>query len=142
MAVDSTQAFFDRLAGDAELVAIIGSYQGAPKIFTARPPGAVGLPYVVIGGLVQETDASTFSSVATDQTRNIEVWFGPGNAEQMRVAGLRVLTLFDYPAPVLEMQDWVTDLQSATGPFEGEAIEQAQSRIIQIRCQFRQEVAA
>ena len=46
-----TEAIYDRLSGDAELVALLGTYHGGPAIFTTDPaPGDAALPYIVSSG--------------------------------------------------------------------------------------------
>ena len=55
-----TQAVYDRLSGDAALVGMLASYEGAPAIFTIDPvPGDAVLPYVVSAGDVTDTSFDT-----------------------------------------------------------------------------------
>jgi len=64
-----TEAIYDRLTGDAALVALLAAYEGQPGVFTIDPaPERADLPFIVSAGNV------TVAPYDTKTTRGREVW--------------------------------------------------------------------
>lgn len=70
-----TQALYDRLVGDAALVALLATYGGRPAIFAAStiPPDAT-LPALVIAGVEADQPNDTKDLLGREVRRRIRVY--------------------------------------------------------------------
>lgn len=93
---DITKAVFDVLVGDANLVALLNTYESLPAIFTTRPtPDGVTFPYIISAGNVDESpdDTKTFEQRVVE--RDIECYTdATGDASVVEDIAEKVRALF------------------------------------------------
>ena len=132
-----TAAVYDRMAGDATLVALLAEYEGEPAIFTADPaPGNATLPYIVSAGEVAQ------SASDTKTTRGRQVWrdircYAPATGSVETVEGIaeRVRTLFHRHE--LEVDGYETYIAECSGPIAADE-EDAYGRIVTLRLMLQE----
>ncbi|MEE8262754.1 MAG: DUF3168 domain-containing protein [Gammaproteobacteria bacterium] len=138
MAIDITQAFFDALSADSNLVALLSTFSGQPAIFTGRtiPPDA-DRPYVwTVGEASQEPDEEAKDTAARTLVRDI--WIvadDKGSADEVEEIAERVREIMHRAALTLGAVQWRT---MASGPRMGETDDKSrlQARIVSVRASF------
>jgi hypothetical protein len=130
--MDLTAAFYDRMAGDWTLAALLALYHGAPAVLTSDPaPGDAALPYIVSAGEIAQR---AFDSKTT---RGREIWrdvrcYAPVDGDPSTVEAMaeRVRALFHrHKLAVDGAQTWVAE---AGGPVAADE-DDAYARIVTIR---------
>ncbi len=125
-------AFYDRMAGDATLTAMLGAYNGEPCIFTVDPaPEDADMPCIVSAGEVAQ------SPFDTKTTRGRQVWrdvrcYAPatGSAVTLEAVAERVRELFHrHELAVDGFETWIAEV---TGPVEADE-EDAYGRLVTVR---------
>lgn len=137
MAVDITQAFFDAMAADSGLVALLSTFQGQPAIFTGRtvPPDA-DRPYIHTHGEVSQVPDETKDIAGRDIMR--DVWVvadDEGSAGEIEAIGERVRAVFHRKDIGIGATQWMT---MAMGPMAAPTDDksQLQARIVSVRARF------
>jgi hypothetical protein len=138
-----SQAFYDRLAGDGTLTALLATYEGAPAVFTndPAPPDAV-LPYVVTAGEFAVAPFDTKTLLGRTAFRDIRCYAAElGSAEQIEAIAERVRALFHrYPLPVA---GFATVLCEASGPTVApDDDETVTGRIISVRIVLQEDAGS
>jgi len=130
--VNLAAAFYDRMAGDAELTALLGTYGGEPAIFTIDPaPEQAEMPYVVSAGNVAD------AAFDTKTTRGRQVWrdvrcyaVAQGSAVVVEQIAERVRVLFHRHSLAVDgFETWIAE---ASGPVTADE-EDAYGRIVTVR---------
>lgn len=138
MAIDITQAFYDTLAADSNLVALLSTFNGQPAIFTGRtiPPDA-DRPYIhTHGEISQEPDEEAKDTTGRTIVRDIWVVADDeGSADLVEEIAEIVRSLFDRAVLALGSAQWRT---VASGPRMGETDDKSglQARIVSVRASF------
>lgn len=90
-----TTDLYDRLAGDATLVAMLSTYQGEPAIFTADPvPPTAKFPFVVITGPESDVDAGYKNAAGRDVHRRVRAYTkATGSVDAVEAIASRIFTL-------------------------------------------------
>lgn len=127
-----TAALHARLTGDADLVALLNTFEGEPAVFTADPaPGKAELPYIVTAGEVAQTPFDTKT------TRGRQVWrdvrcYAPasGSAALVEQIAERVRALLHRHW--LEVEGHETYVAEVAGPVAADE-EDAYGRVLTLR---------
>ncbi len=120
------------LAGDATLVALLGTYEGEPAIFTTDPaPGDAVLPYIVTAGEVVDTPADTKNSRGREVWRDVRC-YAPATESAVTVEAIaeRVRALLHRQELEIDGFVWVWAL--CTGPIAADE-EDAYGRIVTVQ---------
>ena len=130
--MDLTPAVYSRLAGDAELAALLATYKGAPAVFTSDPaPEDAALPYIVTAGQVGDTAFDTKTTRGRDVRRDVRCYAAAtGSAVTVEAIAERVRVLFHrHKLAVSGMETWIAE---ASGPIEADG-DEAYGRIVTVR---------
>ena len=127
-----TQAIYDVLAGDATLVALLGTYDGAPAIFTTDPaPGDAELPYIVTAGEVAQVPFDTKTTLGREITRDARCYTeADGSAVTVEAIAERVRFLLHRTSMAISGYQWV--LAECTGPQVADE-QDSYARIVTVR---------
>lgn len=114
-------ALFARLAGDATLIALLGTTAGVASIFAKRPiPAGAGYPLVISTTIVGDTPADLMVSEGRAIQRDIAVY---GKAatdfDKVQDAAERIRALFHRRPLIIAGHQVVSVL--ATGPIDAPA---------------------
>ena len=92
----TTPAFYDRMAGDGTLIALVSTYGGNPAVFTTDPaPGDATLPYVVTAGEVSQVPFDTKTTQGRTIMRDVRCYAAAdGSAVTVEAIAERVRALF------------------------------------------------
>lgn len=127
-----TQAFYDKMTGDAALIALLASYHGDPAVFTTDPaPGDAVKPYIVTAGAVARAPFDTKTTLGLDIRRDIRCYAdADGSAYTVDAIAERVWQLFHRQAlSVTGFGVWLTE---CSGPLAADERE-AYGRIVTVR---------
>lgn len=126
-----TQVIYDKLAGDAALAALLGTYGGLSAVFTTDPaPGDAALPYIVTAGSVAESPADTKTTLGRVVTRDVRCYAAAsGSAETVEEIAERVRALLHRQALVIPGFVWV--LSECAGPMAADE-QDAYGRVVTI----------
>lgn len=138
-----SQAFYDRLVGDATLVALLSTYNGEPAVFTndPAPPDAVR-PYVVSAGEFAVAPFDTKTLLGRTVYRDVRCYATEaGSAAQIESIAERIRALFHrYPLPVV---GFTTVLSEASGPTVApDDDETVTGRIVSVRLVLQEETGS
>ena len=91
-----TAAVYDVLTTDAELAALLASYNGLPAVFTVDPaPGDAVLPYIVTAGNVADSGWDTKTGLGRHVFRDVRCYAAAdGSAVTVEAIAERVRELF------------------------------------------------
>ena len=133
-----TEALYDRMAGDGDLVALLSSYQGEPAVFTARPaPGAARLPYIVADTLVSDAPRDTKQTRGRDIRRDINYYAeATGESSEVDAIAERVRALFHRQS--LEVEGFGVWMTECGGPVSADESD-AYRRIVTVRIVMTEE---
>jgi len=111
-----TQAFYNRLAGDDELTAMLATYEGEPAVFTIDPaPGDATLPYIVTAGAVSQAPWDTKTTRGRRIMRDVRCYAeADGSVAVIEAIAERVRELFHRHALVID--EFGVVVASAGGP--------------------------
>lgn len=127
-----TQAFYNKMVADATLVALLGTYEGQPAVFTIDPPpGVAVLPYIVSVGAAARAPFDTKNTLGCDIRRDIRCYApSEGSAVTVDAIAERVYWLFHrQPLVVAGFIVWLVD---CSGPLVADERE-AYGRIVTVR---------
>jgi hypothetical protein len=138
-----SQAFYDRLAGDGTLTALLSTYEGAPAVFTndPAPPDAV-LPFVVTAGEFAVAPFDTKTRNGRTVYRDVRCYAKElGSAEQIEDIAERVRALFHrYALPVGGFTTVLCDVSGPTpAPDDDETVT---GRIVSVRLVIQEELGS
>ena len=127
-----TAAKYDRLSGDATLVALLGVYAGGPAIFTTDPaPGNATLPYLVAAGNVADAAFDSKNSRGRRPMFDVRCYApATGSAATVEAIAERVRALFHRHR--LAVDGHTTWVAEASGPVVADE-KDAYGRIVTIR---------
>ena len=130
--MDLTAALYDLLTGDAELVALLSTYQGEPAVFTTDPaPEDAALPFVVSAGQVADSAFDTKTTRGRDVRRDVRC-YAPvdGSAVTVEAIAERVRELLHrHQLAVSGMETWIAE---TSGPIVADE-DDAYGRIVSVR---------
>lgn len=133
-----TQAFYQRLAGDIELVRLLGTYDGGPAIFTADPaPIDAELPYIVTAGETAQTAFDTKTTRGRTVLREVRCFASAdGSTDPIEAIAERVRVLFHRHK--LAIDGFATSVADASGPIKPDETDPAANpdayvRIVTVR---------
>jgi len=131
--MDTTTAIYNRLAGDAALVALLNSYNGEPAIFTTDPaPGDAVLPYIVTAGHVADTSWDTKVLRGREVWRDVRCYAAAsGSALAVEAIAERVRALLHRHK--LSVGGHHVVIAEASGPVVADEPPDAYGRIVTIR---------
>jgi hypothetical protein len=112
-----TAAIFNKLAGDASLIVMLGEYKGAPCIFTTDPvPGDAPLAYIVTAGEVTQSPWDTKTTRGRSLIRDVRCYTeADGSAVLIEAIAERVRSLLHRQALVIGGFQWI--ISSCDGPI-------------------------
>lgn len=127
-----TQAIYDVLAGDVTLTALLGTYAGAPAIFTTDPaPGDAELPYVVTAGDVAQVPFDTKTTRGRDITRDVRCYTDAnGSAVTVEAIAERVRFLLHRTEIPIDDFSWI--MAACSGPQSADE-QDSYGRIVTVR---------
>lgn len=129
-----TEAFYDRLANDGTLAALLATYNGEPAVFTNDPaPPDADLPFVVTAGEFAVAPFDTKTRNGRTVFRDIRCYAREdGSAAAIEDIAERVRTLFHrYPLPVDGFGTVLCDVSGPTvAPDDDETVT---GRILSVR---------
>lgn len=138
-----SQAFYDRLAGDATLTALLATYEGQPAVFTIDPvPADAVLPYVVTAGEFAVAPFDTKTRNGRTVYRDIRCYAKElGSAEPIEDIAERVRALFHrYALPVVGFDPVLCDVSGPTvAPDDDETVT---GRIVSVRLVLQEELGS
>ena len=125
-----TAAVYGRLAGDAQLIALLATYRGGPAIFTTDPaPGDAALPYIVTAGDVSNEPDDTKDSRGRFVRRDVRCYTAAtGSAVLVERIAERVRGLLHRQN--LTVDGHTVVISQASGPFTGPDEDDAYGRIV------------
>jgi len=126
------ETFHDLMAGDAALVAMLATYDGAPAVFTTDPvPGDALLPYIVTAGEVVGTPFDTKTSRGRTVWRDVRCYDNAnGSAVQVELMAERVRALFHRQA--ISITDFAWIWGECSGPIMADELE-AYGRVVTVK---------
>jgi hypothetical protein len=112
-----SQAIYDVLAGDPELVGLLADYKNSPGIFTIHPvPGDAHTPYVVTVGEVVQNPWDTKTTRGRDLIRDVRAYAeADGNNIPIETIIERVRMLLHRRSLSIGGFTWV--ISNVTGPI-------------------------
>lgn len=112
-----TSAFYDKMANDATLTAMLAMYNGNPAIFTTDPaPGDATLPYIVSAGEVAQSPLDTKNSLGREALRDIRIYAPAlGSAVEIEAIAERVRALFHRQ--ILTLTGFTNIITNCDGPL-------------------------
>jgi len=133
-----TQAFYDRLKGDATLTGLLGTYASSPSIFTKVPlPADFDIdahgPYVVTSGQASDVPGvtDTKNKSGREIVRDVRCYsstkLSPSTVDSIAD---RVRTLFHRQS--FPVTGWSVEVSDVTGPIEADE-DDALGRIVSVR---------
>lgn len=127
-----TAAFYDRLAGDAALAALLTTYNGEPAVFTTDPaPGDARPPYVVTAGDVSQAAFDTKTTRGRTIMRDVRCYgSASGSAAIVEAIAERVRALFHRQELAIADFEWVW--AECAGPIVADERD-AYARIVTVR---------
>ena len=127
-----SSAFYALLSADANLVAMLATYRGAPAIFTVDPPPADAvLPYVVTAGEAVHRPFDTKTTRGREIWRDVRCYAAVGDsAVVVEAIADRVRTLL-HRAP-LSITGYDAVIAECIGPIVADEID-AYGRILTAR---------
>jgi len=127
-----TAAIYDVLAGDGTLTALLGTYRGAPAIFTTDPaPGDAVLPYIVTAGEVVANPEDTKTTRGRELWRDVRCYApATGSAVTVEAMAERVRALLHRQTLEIDGFVWIWALCS--GPIVADE-EDAYGRIVTVQ---------
>jgi hypothetical protein len=127
-----TDPFYERMAGDPTLVAMLATYKGAPAVFTTDPvPGDALLPYIVSAGEVVGTPFDTKTTRGRAVWRDVRCYDNAnGTAVQVELMAERVRALFHRQA--ISITDFAWIWGECSGPIVADELE-AYGRVVTVK---------
>lgn len=114
--MDLATAFYDVLAGDATLVALISTYHGEPAVFTQDPaPGDADLPYIVTAGEVANTAFDTKTRNGRRVWRDVRCYAATNGLDTVETMAERVRELLHRQK--IAITDFETVVVECAGPI-------------------------
>lgn len=122
-----------KLAGDATLAALIGTFAGVPAIFTSRPiPDGAIAPFIITEGNIADVGADTLRRLGRQITRDISVWFpASDDPSNLETAAERIRTLFHKTTLAVTGHHHVMTL--ASGPIPAPDSGDERGRVVTIQ---------
>lgn len=113
----ATQAFYDALIADAQLVALANTYESLPAIFTTdTAPDSAVMPYVVTAGEVAQEPFDTKLTEGRTITRDVKCYApNGGSAEVVEAMAERVRAIFHRQEISIDGYTWMKT--EVTGPI-------------------------
>lgn len=132
-----TQAIYNRLAGDGELVAMLNTYASAPAIFTTDPaPGDATMPYIVTAGEVAQEPFDTKQTRGRTATRDVRCYTAAGgSAATVESIAERVRALLHRQSLAIADHEWM--MAECSGPQVADE-QDAYGRIVSVRITFEE----
>lgn len=138
-----SQAFYDRLTGDATLTGLLATYEGGPAVFTIDPaPPDAQLPFIVTAGEFAQAPFDTKTLYGRTAFRDIRCYASEvGSAVLIDDIAERVRALFHrYPLPVA---GFATVLCEASGPTVApDDDETVTGRIVSVRIVLQEDAGS
>ncbi len=131
MADETTTAFFDLMAGDSILVALLAPFQGEPGIFTMKtvPPDAAR-PYIWTYGEIANVESSSKDIPGVEVTRDIWIVADEtGDEDPVMTIANRVRDIFHRATLAVGVQNSIT---IARGPRVAESGDDVTARIVTV----------
>lgn len=138
-----TQAFYDRLANDGGLTALLATYESEPAIFTNDPaPPDAELPFVVTTGEFAVSPFDTKTRQGRTVFRDIRCYAAEtGSTAAIEDIAERVRALFHrYPLPVVGYGTLLCDVSGPTMAPDDD--EQVTGRIVSVRLVIQEELGS
>lgn len=125
-------AVYNKLAGDATLVALLASYEGYPAIFTTDPaPGDANLPYIVAAGEVVQVPFDTKTCLGREVVIDVRCYADAGGSSlTIEAIAERVRYLLHRQSLTIDGYDWV--ISDVSGPIVADELDYY-GRIISLR---------
>ncbi len=148
MFIDIDQAIYDRMANDAELVAMIETYTPngslisagdsgvpSPAIFTDREvPEDARLPYIWTHGQITDIDDDTKLQPGRDIVREIQCFTLRNQTDTIERIGQRIRDLFHRRT--LPILDALAIVSEASGPIATPTDETVLGRSVTVRLRY------
>ncbi|MGE5589202.1 MAG: hypothetical protein ACM3ZA_01025 [Bacillota bacterium] len=133
-----TAGIYGVLSEDATLRGMLGTYQGAPAIFTVEPvPGDAPLPMIVTPGQVSDVPDDTYDSLGRDLLRDIRCYTeATGSTAQVEAIAERVRALFHRQQVPVAGYGGV--LAEASGPILAPTDTTVYGLVVTVRLRLRQ----
>lgn len=127
-----TEAIYNQLKNDTELVNMVNTYNGLPAIFTIDPvPGDAVLPYIVISGNISDAPYDTKTNLGRDITRDIRCYTAAnGSVSLVESMAERVRHIFHRKS--IPVEGYHNVLISCTGPITSSG-EDAYGQVVTVR---------
>ncbi len=127
-----TAAIYTLLAGDAQLAALLATYNGAPAVFTTDPaPGDATLPYIVSAGNVADAPFDTKTGNGRQVWRDVRCYAAAdGSAVTIEAIGERVRQLLHRAS--LTVDGFNVFMTDCSGPSVADEPD-AYGRIVSVR---------
>jgi len=126
-----TDAMYDRLTGDATLIAMLAAWQGAPAVFTVDPvPPDATLPYIVTAGQVADAAFDTKTTRGRMVMRDVRCYAAADGSTLIEVLAERVRALLHRHR--LEIAGYDTLVAECMGPIAANEAE-AYGRVVTVR---------
>ena len=127
-----TEGFYDVMAADATLTALLATYNGSPAIFTVDPaPDDAELPYIVTAGEIVSSAFDTKTTRGRELRRDVRCYAeADDSAVTVESMAERVYTLFHRQTIAIEgFGVWVAE---CSGPIAADE-EDAYGRVVTVR---------
>ena len=126
------ETFYDRMAGDPTLAAMLAVYEGAPAVFTTDPaPGDALLPYIVTAGEVVDTPFDTKTTRGRTAWRDVRCYANAGgSAAEVELMAERVRALFHRQAVSITDFEWIWG--ECSGPVAADELD-AYGRVVTVK---------
>jgi len=135
-----TKALYERLAGDATLQGMLGTYRGQPAIFTAPPPGDAdgdAYPMIVTMGAISDAPDDTKTSRGREVQREITCYaLADGTMAVVEAVAERVRKLL-HRQP-LAVEGWQVWLAEVSGPTLAETSETVYGLALTVRLRMEE----
>lgn len=133
-----TSAIYERLSGDATLVALLTTYEDLPAIFTTDPaPGDASMPYIVTAGEIAQSPFDTKTTRGRDISRDIRCYApAGGSAQTVETIAERVRALLHRQELAVDGFEWM--LSECSGPIVADE-QDAYGRIVSVRLVIQEE---
>lgn len=129
---DVSQAFYDKLSGDATLQGLLSTFNSAAAVFTTDPvPESAVLPFIVTAGAVSQVPFDTKTKDGREILRDIRCYTdATGSVAAVETIAERVRTLFHRQTlTVTGFQFLIADV---SGPIQADDPD-AYGRILTVR---------
>ena len=139
---DVTRSIYRFLQADSDLPSLLGTYVGAPSIFTSIPvPETATNPFVAISGSVSDTDEGTKNSQMRRVVVDVSAYSdADGNVDKIEEIGEHLRNILGnkiHTEAKLNIRNWHAAVVSTTGPIVND-VEDLYGRVVTVELLLHQ----